>query len=127
MKVGFTGTRKGMTPVQLLRVGHLLDGLRPQEVHHGDCIGADKQFNDMVYKRIRCLIHPPENDKYRAHCKGSLVYPAKPYIDRNHDIVDETDMLIAAPAQPNPIVRSGTWSTVRYARQRGKFVILVKP
>jgi len=50
---------------------------------------------------------------------------AKPYLDRNQDIVDGADILIAAPNEDKEIVRSGTWSTVRYARKSKKKIILV--
>jgi len=45
-----------------------------------------------------------------------------PYLSRNRAIVDETEMLIATPAEFTEQQRSGTWSTVRYARACGKKV-----
>ena len=43
----------------------------------------------------------------------------KPYLDRNRDIVDACEVLLATPDGPERL-RSGTWSTVRYARKIGK-------
>jgi len=37
----------------------------------------------------------------------------KPYLTRNKDIVRDTEMLVAAPADETEVIRSGTWSTVR--------------
>jgi predicted Rossmann fold nucleotide-binding protein DprA/Smf involved in DNA uptake len=51
----------------------------------------------------------------------------KPYLARNRDIVLETIALIAAPAEPQERIRSGTWSTVRFAKKQGKTVILILP
>ena len=39
---------------------------------------------------------------------------------------DETDMLVACPKGPEE-VRSGTWSTVRFARKRGKRIVIIMP
>ena len=51
----------------------------------------------------------------------------KPYLDRNKDIVDETNILMACPNKAEEVQRSGTWSTVRYARKVGKAVLIVYP
>jgi hypothetical protein len=61
-----------------------------------------------------------------ARC-ATLKRAKKPYLVRNKDIVIETASLIAAPADPVEQLRSGTWSTVRFARQRGKPVFLILP
>ncbi len=50
MKVGFTGTRKGMTEFQKTEVRRLLTEYmhgRDMEAHHGDCIGADTDFHNI--------------------------------------------------------------------------------
>ena len=42
MKIGFTGTRHGMTPQQIEALNALLPVADPTaEFHHGDCLGAD--------------------------------------------------------------------------------------
>ena len=41
-----------------------------------------------------------------------------PYLERNKNIVNAVDFIIAAPDGPEK-VRSGTWSTVRYAKKVG--------
>jgi len=100
------------------------------EFHHGDCIGADSEAHDIA---ILCgytvVLHPPTNPAKRAwrDVPQHLKRTKKPYLARNQDIVTETASLIAAPADPVEQLRSGTWSTVRFARQRGKPVLLILP
>jgi hypothetical protein len=82
-------------------------------------------------KGIRIVIHPPTDPKKRAFCKGAAeIREPKPYLDRNHDIVDEgSGLLIAAPFQEEEILRSGTWATVRYAWKIGRAldVFVIRP
>ena len=128
MVVGFTGSRRGMTKAQGEEVTRVLSELCPTEAHHGSCIGADYQFHAMCGNHgVPVVIHPPTNGINLATCSGGRVLPAKPYIERNHSIVDVCDVLIACPGEANEVLRSGTWATVRYARKRNKRVILVTP
>ncbi len=134
MKLGFTGTRDGMTEAQERAV--LLLCLRlPQvvaEFHHGACVGADTQLHNLVFDNYetRIVIHPPTDTRYANVFEEServTILPPKPYLQRNADIVDATDELIATPKEFEPQVRGGTWWTVRYARKQGKKVWLVLP
>jgi hypothetical protein len=137
MRIGFTGTQRGMTGQQIKKVDSLLGELLPLEihhgdfveVHHGDCVGADKQFHHLAkaHKGVCVVIHPPESNKKRAFCCGDSIYPPKPYLERNHHLVSITDVLIATPAQYHEKLRSGTWATVRYARKKGKRCLIVLP
>lgn len=127
-KVGFTGTRQGLSEIQEVELRKMLDWLRPVEFHHGDCVGADADAQKIL--RSRCpysivVVHPPKDLKARAFCPGHRVLKSKTYIERNHDIVDDTDVLIAAPLTDQEQVRSGTWATVRYAKRMGKQVIIL--
>ncbi len=129
MKVGFTGTQKGMTLKQRTNAQEYIRG--GIEFHHGDCKGADEQANFIASCRgLRIVIHPPNKSAKRAFCvtnsKGE-VRPTKGYIERNHDIVDETDMLVATPSTMKEEVRSGTWATIRYARKQNKKIIILFP
>lgn len=124
--IGFTGTRKGMTIQQLNQVENLLSK-KIIEVHHGDCIGADMEFYSIALKKnIPICIHPPLIDKYRAFCKGAIkVYEKKEYLERNHDIVDISDILIATPFEMLEKLRSGTWATIRYALKQEKKIRII--
>lgn len=126
MKVGFTGTRKGMTQEQKESMKSLLTIFCLAEFHHGDCIGADAEAHKIaksLYMPI--VIHPPVNNKARAFCKGDI-RPPKQYLVRNIDIVNECHVLIGAPSG-NEKVRSGTWSTLRYAKKRKTWFFVVYP
>jgi hypothetical protein len=51
----------------------------------------------------------------------------KKYVERDHDIVDETDMMISFPPTNKEILRSGTWTTIRYARKKKKKLYIIYP
>ena len=57
----------------------------------------------------------------------NIVYDKKPYLERNKKIVNCCDILIAAPKQINEVLRSGTWSTIRYAKKIGIEVFIILP
>ena len=56
-----------------------------------------------------------------------VVHTPKDYLERNHDIVDETDMLIATPGEEQEVQRSGTWATIRYARKQKRTILTIYP
>ena len=125
MKVGFTGTQQGMTPEQQFQVGELLRG--EDELHHGDCVGADEQAHGLaLLLKVPVVRHPPSDNKKRASCEGGKYVEPRPYLERNRDIVNATDALFATPSG-SEVRRSGTWSTVRFARLRGKPVFIIMP
>jgi len=138
VKVGFTGTRNGMTTEQKADLRALLLLLRTegcQEFHHGDAIGADEQAA-CIAKDVGFFIvcHPgyppnhPEETKYRAFTTfNDEVRDPKPLIARDRDIVDETERMVAAPVSEDEEIRSGTWTTVRYARKQGREVTILNP
>jgi hypothetical protein len=112
------------------------------EFHHGDCIGADAQaatiLNDLRHSQTRChvriICHPgfppnhPQETKYRAFTDfNDEVRDPKPFIGRDHDIVDETEEMVATPVSEDEEVRSGTWTTVRYARTQDRKVTVLNP
>lgn len=122
--VGFTGSRNGMTLYQTLTVTRLL---QPYDwIHHGDCVGGDAQCHDiarLLGKKVET--HPPIILRLRANRTGDRTNPPKGYIQRDHDLVDASACLIAAPDGIAEEHRSGTWATARYARKQGKPVTLV--
>lgn len=129
MKVGFTGTRVGMTAAQAERFRKLLLELLPTEFHHGDCIGSDAEAHDLTSVYIECHIHPCNIPDMRAYkeTKPEFMYPEKPPLERNRDIVNATDVLVATPKEPYEVQQSGTWATIRYARKLGRKVYLIQP
>jgi hypothetical protein len=129
-RLGFTGTRRGMNTAQLASVARLFVEIAEANVlHHGDCVGADEQAHGLATRAgLFIEIHPPTDDAMRARCTGCVVatHDPLPYLERNRAIVDACDLLIAAPHGPEE-QRSGTWSTVRYARKVGRPVVVVWP
>ena len=130
--IGFTGTQD-FGKVSDRRVDKLWEYLKLLKekgfvyFHHGDCIGADNvaatQANRLKFKII---MHPPINISKRAF-NAYYVEEKDPreYIDRNHDIVDCSEILIGMPKNPKvEELRSGTWATIRYARKMGKSVVI---
>lgn len=129
MRTGFTGTQRGMTAKQKTATRHLLAGMNPCEFHHGDCIGADADAHELFreLKRGKVIIHPPTNSSKRALCKGNVILAPLPYLDRNKEIVINSDVLIACPGEFEEQLRSGTWSTVRFARKQMRPIFIVFP
>ena len=130
IRIGYSGTRDGMTRPQMLAVYHHLahvllvndndpdiDGI---EFHHGDCLGGDQEAH-VIATMLGCRIvaHPPLNSRYRAYCKADEIREPKAYLPRDRDIAEETCELLAAPKSDVPYRGSGTWATVGYAVQLG--------
>jgi hypothetical protein len=137
MNIGFTGTRQGMTEEQFHQLSVLLKTFineEPSTFLHGQCIGADCEAAELAYSLGYSITsHPgylPKNPQWKgsrgSFSKNTIVLPEKPFLIRDHDIVDASDVLIATPAQKDEVIRSGTWATIRYA-QKTKFVIIIFP
>jgi hypothetical protein len=135
VNIGITGTRSAATRQQLEALGSLLEAFYPIQLHHGDCVGVDEQAHDMAEDlRMNChedhyeiVIHPPNNKKFRAFCKGDIILPPKEYLERNKDIVRSCHFLIAVPKEMEENLRSGTWATVRFAIKTKTPVIVIYP
>jgi hypothetical protein len=130
--IGFSGTQRGMKIRQRLALLKELErtfesGLAVNMFfHHGDCIGADAAAHVIAVNiGYLVVIHPPDDSSKRAFCRGYAL-PSKPYLDRNRDIAS-SDRLIAVPKEYEKRVRSGTWSTVRYARNLHRPVTIIYP
>ena len=129
--VGFTGTQTGMNETQLIQLRRLLRRLKREgytDFHHGACIGADEQAHDVAKSLgYRLVVHPPDNTaKLAFGIRGGIWRSPAPYLTRNHHIVDESEVLIAAPRSVSEVQRSGTWATVRYARKAGKTIYMLE-
>jgi len=132
--IGFTGTQNGMTDKQSYTLETLLEPYKgPFTIFiHGDCFGADreaakraKDFDMYIVVRPGC--DKNGNEPKRAFTWGDEIHPTKPYLERNKDIVNDSDILIACPEQEEEQLRSGTWSTIRNARKRNKTVYIILP
>lgn len=137
IRVGFTGTREGMTPQQkdALR-GLLADTILVHgyvEFHHGDCVGADADAHDIVaaFPCRSIIVHPPTDPTHRAWKKGDVELPPKTHFARNRDIVDAlrepVDMLVGCPRLNHEEPKGGTWYTIRYGRKQQKRLLTIWP
>lgn len=135
MRIGFTGTREGMTIEQMNTVADILAVVPFLDMvsgSHGDCVGADSEFHAIFRDEFYDMpinVYPPEDDKYRAYNKDeyTIIYPVAPYLVRNKYIVDASNALIAAPKGFEEEQRSGTWSTIRYSIKTHVKVTIVYP
>lgn len=123
--LGFSGTRSGMSEQQRVIVRDLIAAIAPTEAHHGDCLGSDEQFHQLVAGTgaIRLVVHPPENPRLRAWCKGDEIKPALPYLERNRAIVAASNLLVATPA--SAMVTGGTWFTINEAIRMERRTIII--
>ena len=131
MKIGFTGTRCGMTVNQKTSLSELLTTLKPDDVHHGDCVGADLEFANMVdsmFPEVPIICHPPIDKTHRAFFnKNAHVLEEKTHLARNRDIVNSCDVLIGCPLQEEHQSLGGTWYTIDYAEKQKKQVYIISP
>lgn len=125
-KLGFTATQRGLTRDQRMTLGSwvAMRARNISEAHHGDCVGGDDEFDQLLHgATIPTVIHPPTIDAKRAFCLRRVGFrpitelDPSPYLVRNHHIVQATQALWAAPGEMTEQLRSGTWATVRYARK----------
>lgn len=123
LNIGFTGTRNGMTPDQYMAVSHsvarFLDGNTNLVGHHGDCLGADAEFHQIMRDRngTRLVGHIPADDSQRAFCKFDEERAPLPYMKRNREIVRAAQVMVAAPPTMDELAHGGTWRTVGIARK----------
>jgi len=116
MKVGFTGTRQGMSANQKKQLRKVLSAVTNiDEFHHGAAIGADTEAVDIAEDYVdggptRIISWPAAKGKELA---------------RDRTIVAESDILIAAPLTDKEVLRSGTWATIRYAFKKGIPIVML--
>jgi len=135
MNIGFTGTRKGMTPEQqaMLRCifGEVYSACNQVGIKlnfdHGGAEGADYEahciakvryfetINIYPCRELRNFNSVWNNPLEDFMAKIVLHRPAPP-LDRNRVIVAKANGMIATPAGFEEELKSGTWATIRYTR-----------
>lgn len=127
MILAVTGSRDGLSQAQRRQAKRLLRNLAPERLHHGDCVGVDSDVHVLAEAMgIPITIHPPDVAARRAFRESGDVREVHPYLLRNRLMVDEVDVLLAFPDGVER-TRSGTWSTVRYAKQSHRRIIICYP
>lgn len=134
LRVGFTGTRDGMTVAQRKKVGAWLERLIKMypgaEFHHGCCTGADHEAHQMALVLGYKIHGYPSTAKTRAEipeAEFDVLHEPEPPLVRDDKMVDATTFLIAAPKTREKQPFSGTWHTIGYAAKNGKTTITVYP
>jgi hypothetical protein len=151
MKLGFTGTRNGLTKEQRAVVRKLLSVLDFNEIHHGDCVGADNELVDLAgsswhiketerlgvenknnwYTTVLPVIAYPGknvagNSDSRAYSRwNTKTLRTERYLTRNRNIVNNVDFVIAAPKEESQVCSGGTWYTINYAIKQKVPLIIV--
>jgi hypothetical protein len=99
---------------------------QPPGVLSGDYVALDvEEFQKAYATLLNVDAGLMSDDSKRAFCQGDVVLTPRPYLVRNRHIVDASSVLIATPKGDEEL-RSGTWSTVRYARKiRRDFTIKI--
>lgn len=135
--LGTTGTRTGMgfKQVQAYRT-FMTHNPYFVTVAHGACQGADAMvhYTSLIEFHKAIAVHPPSNQKFMSmnliRSVDVMWFDPKPYAERNQDIVDSADQLVAFPQFPewdDASRRSGTWQTVRMARNKGIEIVQIYP
>jgi hypothetical protein len=126
---GFSGTQNGMTVAQVKTFAWLLSKLGVKKFHHGDCIGSDHMAHILAKEQnLYVVVHPPIKHVKRAFVMDAdEVHVPKGYLVRNRDIVNKTAVMIFTPREIDEQLRSGTWSTFRYAIECKRPIYLIQP
>jgi len=134
VKIGFTGTQDGMTVRQKSTFTGVVQAYAgtPLEFHHGMCVGADEEAHIIVRTllgRDATIVGHPPVDQSRANMDLDCdqLWRTTSFLTRNADIVYCTRLLIATPRQNHEVLRSGTWATIRKARQVGRDYVIIFP
>jgi hypothetical protein len=138
MIISFTGTQIGMTTEQVSKFIKIIGYLKPERFNFGLCVGADVDAYfavKAVGKYQPKIIGYPGYSEYRPNdlskrakdCRCDELKEPKPFLVRNQDIVNDSDILIATPKEFEEQIRSGTWSTVRKAKAQRLQIIIIFP
>lgn len=130
MKLGITGTRDLPNGAYNVIYNRLID-LQDESIEEFTCGGAKgvdqvaAGFATAIFPNaLMRLVLPKEYDGEWVDEIDSIsvideiIYTGLPPLLRNHVILDHTDHLEAFPKTSKEERRSGTWATIRYARQR---------
>lgn len=133
VQIGFTGTQVGANIFQIATLQDFL-ARQPNFVgRHGVCVGADMAFDYSARAALNfehMELHPCNLLDKRCQVPQAprdVWHPSLGPLQRNEIIVAKSDFLVAAPKEDHMILRSGTWTTVRYALKAGKKVHVILP
>jgi hypothetical protein len=135
--IGFTGTRNGMSPNQIkaihYRISELKAYLETKQEYivglHGDCIGADADFDKICREYgIETQCRPCTFENMRAFTPAKVIAEPKSPMQRNRDIVADADIILACPPNFERIKSgSGTWATIGFTEKTNKGLCIIFP
>jgi hypothetical protein len=123
MKVGFTGTRKGLSEKQKELLKDFFINNNITELHHGDALGADTEAHNIfisIYPNAKVVLYPSDLERANNKATNLVEYRPTPPLKRNEDIVRNCNLLIVCPKSEKEEKRSGTWATYRHAKSINK-------
>ncbi len=138
MIIGFTGTRRGLTPPQRAALDAEVMAHPDARWVHGGALGADMELDCTLATLGRPTdIYPARKmarprvglRRFRNRDSSWLIVHGGPYepLQRNRIIVKLCDRLVACPAEPVEQQRGGTWYTIRTTRAAGKPILIILP
>jgi hypothetical protein len=122
MRIGFSGSRNGLTDAQRGVLLTLLRQYGPGDWFiHGGEKHADAEAHFIARNQLmRVKVWPSDMKNTQAEFPDAVeVMAAMPPLKRNsYIVVDNLDHLYACPRSPVEVMRSGTWSVVRRCRKQ---------
>jgi hypothetical protein len=118
MKIAIVGSRKRSSAADRAGVEALVDSLKiSDKIVSGGCRGVDSWAIYRAIKRgMSTLIFLPKINNSMKYSDMVLGY-----YERNRKVVDNADIVYAFPVDE---VEGGTGYTIKYARSKGKKVII---
>lgn len=139
MRIGFTGTRRGMTQPQRDAFVSLLHAHKPAEFHHGGAVGADEEavvlVDGLCSWPVEIVCHPgvsarggvnPDRSRTAVALSDRVLAEAN-HFARNRAIVLACDLLLGAVPEAHKLTTGGTWYTLGYAKTVGKRRLVLWP
>jgi hypothetical protein len=136
IKVGFSGSRKPLTPGQAGALRHVLNelkGIGVLEFHHSCCKGAEEEAHHIALEVGAVIVGHPQRLKegetaiLQCHKLRAPELIAKCKVD----IVQETNVVITAPSTTVYDPNNATWFMTMYAqnlqRQGLKSLVVLEP
>ena len=129
--IGITASREGLSDIQRRALTTFLHRARmagASRFHHGCCVGGDEIGAQIAYNLgYRVIGHPPVKTELMTEVFSHELREPKGYLERDRDIVHETNALVGLPNRPEVLRGSGTWYTIRYARQMNRARLILMP
>ena len=129
MKIGITGTREGANDFQITKLIEFFEQLpKTGEFHHGDCVGVDVEVAAIAREcGLKIVCHPPIKPTLRGFFKSDEYRHPLGYMERDRNIVDETELLLVVPKHTSWQPKGGTWYTHDYAKKQNRPYLIFWP